>query len=546
MKRLFHFNIKKNILVLMMIVCLCPILSVSYASFVFNTEEYRASEMYIGKLLYGIKINNEAVSEITISPGSHEIIVEVTSLNTISTNYKLVYETNDNIVVRYANDENEPTYGLITTTKSSTLLITNISEEDITIKFNIVGGYKTNELSEITIPESYAEINNDFTKYGYNTISMYVDGQFVETLDNSKYYSLIDCSCTNNEVVKYDTKTSNLLIESFNNSTKCELYFEEVRGIIYDIMLADNPTIKNDSADLFANIADEASESGLFRTTDLTKTKDINGDGTGEEVLYFRGVVENNYLVFAGFCWRIVRTNESGKSIKLRYGGESTITDGVTTCPQTGSDVRITVNGTNTFTYSYNGEYDDQKYIKWVHEVGIDSNAKTIVEHWYTENIELQGPSVTDLIIDETFCNDTSIGGTSGMTIHYGAYTRLVTNKLPQYKCPQDDDKYSVSKGNLSIPVALLTADEVSYAGGKDADNKKYYLNINKPYWLLSPSIWLSSHIYTYIVNANGYLGRHIDESEHGLLPSISLDINAPVAKGGTGEYNNPYVIITN
>ena len=219
MKRLFHFNIKKNILVLMMIVCLCPILSVSYASFVFNTEEYRASEMYIGKLLYGIKINNEAVSEITISPGSHEIIVEVTSLNTISTNYKLVYETNDNIVVRYANDENEPTYGLITTTKSSTLLVTNNSEEDITVKFNIVGGYKTNELSEITIPESYSEILTDYTKYDFNTISMFVGNESVEELDSEKIYKLVDYSCTNNETVKYDSATNFIGINGFNKKT---------------------------------------------------------------------------------------------------------------------------------------------------------------------------------------------------------------------------------------------------------------------------------------------------------------------------------------
>lgn len=65
---------------------------------------------------------------------------------------------------------------------------------------------------------------------------------------------------------------------------------------IYERILADNQVIKNDNVDLFKDVADETNESGLFRTTDLTKTEDVNGDGLGEEVLYFRGVVENNYL----------------------------------------------------------------------------------------------------------------------------------------------------------------------------------------------------------------------------------------------------------
>ena len=317
---------------------------------------------------------------------------------------------------------------------------------------------------------------------------------------------------------------------------------------LYEKILADNPTIKDDNADLFENVADEESESGLFRTTDLTKTEDVDGDGTGEEVLYFRGAVTNNYVVFAGYCWRIVRTNESGESIKLRYGGEPTTSGDNYVCPKTGTKVKI--NNTD-YSFSYNAQYDDSKYVKWVHEDGMDSNAKTQVETWYTNEIETQGEAITNLIIDEPYCNDTSVGSTSSSSTYYGAYTRLDTNKSPQFKCPNASDKYTVdaTKGNgkLSKPVALLTADEVAYAGGVNGtSNYTYYLYISAHYWTMSPSHWTGSYAYEFRLNSAGYPDRYYVSTTYGLLPSVSLSSEAMVADGGTGEYNNPYIIVAN
>ena len=330
------------------------------------------------------------------------------------------------------------------------------------------------------------------------------------------------------------------------------LYAQWEDVTILSKILANNPTIKNDSEDLFGDVADEASESGLFRTSDLTKTEDTNGDGTGEEVLYFRGVVENNYLVFANYCWRIVRTNEGGESIKLRYGGEYDRTNN--TCPQTGSDVGITVNGTNKFTYSYNGNYSDLKYVKWVHEEGMDSNAKIIVETWYTQNIETQGSKVTSLIVDEAFCNDTTyeadpLGGEKIGAIMFGPYYRFGS---PQYKCPQESDKYSVSRGNISKPVALLTADEASYAGGHYyLENINYYLYTGFGEVLISPGNGATkskSYNMSYISSIGDLMEADFEDGSYlyRMVPALSISSDATATRGGTGEYNNPYIIATN
>lgn len=61
------------------------------------------------------------------------------------------------------------------------------------------------------------------------------------------------------------------------------------------------------------------------------KSSDINGKGLyllsttsnlAKPVLYYRGNVDNNNVMFAGFCWKIVRTTETG-GIKLLYNGVS-------------------------------------------------------------------------------------------------------------------------------------------------------------------------------------------------------------------------------
>ncbi|MBP5634598.1 hypothetical protein J6X09_02805 [Candidatus Saccharibacteria bacterium] len=48
-------------------------------------------------------------------------------------------------------------------------------------------------------------------------------------------------------------------------------------------------------------------------------------------VYYYRGGITNNYVVWAGYCWQILRTTTTG-GVKLIYSGEIEGTDGVQTC----------------------------------------------------------------------------------------------------------------------------------------------------------------------------------------------------------------------
>lgn len=63
----------------------------------------------------------------------------------------------------------------------------------------------------------------------------------------------------------------------------------------------------------YASISSDTNGKGIYYV-DGERTED------GKRVYYYRGAVVNNYVKFANYCWRIIRTNENG-SIRLRYDG---------------------------------------------------------------------------------------------------------------------------------------------------------------------------------------------------------------------------------
>ena len=56
-------------------------------------------------------------------------------------------------------------------------------------------------------------------------------------------------------------------------------------------------------------------------------------------IYYYRGAVDNN-LIFAGFCWKIVRTTETG-GVKLIYNGN--IVNSFISCNTLASEINFCV-----------------------------------------------------------------------------------------------------------------------------------------------------------------------------------------------------------
>ena len=397
----------------------------------------------------------------------------------------------------------------------------------------------------------------------FRMISMYVDGEYVTELDNTKKYEMESYECTNGEELTWDTNNSKLSIQPISKDTSCYVNFNVKYFTLTETMLAAEEAQSDVSID-YGYTSEGCSQrtynsstkeyecssydsnhvtNGLYYTSDLTKTEG------GKVVYYYRGAVENNYLVFGEYCWRIVRTVEDG-SVRLRYGGTPTQNGETYTCPQTGTTVNI--ESWQPFTEDYGSHISYLNY--------KTSNIRTTVENWYRDNLYKNGTNikVTNLIADTPYCNDMSYRIESIYDKNYdaylnvtyfGAYDRLSdygTNKYnPQYKCPSSTYGYTVAKGDLTYPIALLTADEVAYAGGRYGaeENTSYYLNTGEGYWTMTP-YYVRADMSTIWFVSNS-LAESVAYGTYAAVPAVSLKPEAKV-KSGTGLYNDPYIIKTN
>jgi len=104
-----------------------------------------------------------------------------------------------------------------------------------------------------------------------------------------------------------------------------------------------------------------------------------NGNGVnkytenGQDVYYYRGQIDNNNVVWADKCWKIVRTTYTGGT-KMIYNGVPTEVDGKKQCLATGTDAQITYNGSNTFKF-YDGDGLSPAEVGYMYGTRLDSGS---------------------------------------------------------------------------------------------------------------------------------------------------------------------------
>ena len=387
----------------------------------------------------------------------------------------------------------------------------------------LVNGTINYELSDLNLIGVYIEDGDDYTKVDQIPDSGY-------TFNSEKSY----CKIGDEEqdmTITYDMNTKTLNIAPITTKgTKCYLYFDEQKTLLADAIKRDNQI--NSGTPNFSETA--TTDEGVYKTQ----------DDWGESY-YFRGAVNNNWVKFAGYYWRIIRINGDG-SIRLIYNGNSTAT--------TGTSTQIS---TSTFNSTYNNNmYVGYMYTSGqVHGLGTNSTIKGVLDSWYDSNLA----SYADKISKEAgFCGDrgpstsssgiNGSGGTGTTQTYYEGYIRLITNKSPDLKCENSSDLYttsSSSKGNkvLTNPIGLITADEVSMAGGVyGQNNRSYYLYTEQVYWTMSPSHFNGSNAGVFVVYSYGWLSWNHVYYTCGIRPVINLAHDV-VIKSGNGTSSAPYEI---
>ena len=277
----------------------------------------------------------------------------------------------------------------------------------------------------------------------------------------------------------------------------------------------------------FSQSSSSSNTNGIYMTTDTD---------SGNPVYYYRGNVDN-HLIFANFCWRIIRTTETG-GVKLIYDGVPT--DGQ--CNNTGDDTTI---GNSAFNASKSGA----KYVGYMYGNGIDDTANTtdstikeVIDTWYQNNMT----SYTSQLEDTVFCNGRSYT-TIGSYLRFEAYTRLYTNKTPTLKCQNTRDKFTVeaSNGNgaLTYPAGLITIDEMMYAGLVNSkSNSSFYLCTGQDYWTMSPQNTNYNGAIGLLLASGGFVSSVTVNYSHGVRPVLALKAGTEIT-GGTGTATDPYIV---
>lgn len=212
---------------------------------------------------------------------------------------------------------------------------------------------------------------------------------------------------------------------------------------------------------------------------------------------YFRGDVGNNYVSFAGFTWRIVKINGDGT-------------------------VKLVLNELASNNIQF---YDKNEY----YDLSFDSSKiYNALDTWYQNNLS----HYDSIIANSKYCTDSTYDDYG-----FSSLTRIYTNHAPLYQCLGTTN---------TLKIGLLTADEVSFAGGaKGTQNTGFYLynsNIKSGWWTMSPAK-NQNDVYSFIeVGANGQLNEGTTGTLfRGMRPVINLIKKTTVTGSGTEE--EPYLV---
>ena len=327
-------------------------------------------------------------------------------------------------------------------------------------------------------------------------------------------------------------------ISNITSNKTCSVTFKSNLPTLYAKILADKT--RRPFRGSFSTVLTIESTKTLYTSTE-----------EGTTVYYFAGNALDNWVKFGkntnnqDLYWRIIRTNSDG-GVRLLYHGTST----------TATDAYI---GKSAFNSSYNNiayvsyMYGNLGSVANARENTTDSTIKTIIDNWYKGNLNTNYGKY--LSTTAVYCNDRSTSDNA----YFGAQTRIYTNKTPSYDCTATEDKFTVDtstgNGKLTYPIALMTADEVSFAGGlylTSAPTWYYYNSANKSstgstdWWLLSPNYWGGSDAFVFCVDGSsspGYLLNFNVDGTSGVRPVISLKSCIKYSTGN-GAPETPYEIV--
>jgi len=282
----------------------------------------------------------------------------------------------------------------------------------------------------------------------------------------------------------------------------------------------------------------------------LTTAEDDHGTS-----FYFRGNVKDNYVNFAGMCWRIVRIS-GDKSVKLiledanfecnheSYTGNFSIGTGV---------YGYTTDSYNNVITNYmNSSESGMKDAFLNFQTTLESKLQTIDSTKNLANTLKSGDWCYDT---STYSDNAGFVSVDDLTtfyantkgFHYGAYVRLMNRKYATLKCSVET--LNNFDDSTLMYIGTITADEAAYAGDirTTATQKHYLMNDymmenSIKWWTLSPVYYTKGIEGAYCLDLATSKICNVNLDTLHYRPAISLLSTTQYVSGnGTKEY--PYEV---
>ena len=466
---------------------------------------------------------------------------------------------------------------------------------------------------------------SEYKKYTTTNTNTY----YIEIYDNNTQFRRRECNttnCTSSSILSTEEYNiyKNLNIDKIYISTKTfsDLYNSNVilnmdgSTINYLQSIKNNPDIKKDESIIIIKVKNdninefsfyqesEYHEKGILtnlilKNTPPTKpltTPGVNYASSSEKLIsstmddyglsyYYRGRVQNNFLVFANMCWRIVRITGKGDIKIALYNYNPNNASNPCLASEDGTDRAFarydnSENGTvgkslfnslgnnNTyFGFMYGdttGTYED------ILSNETDSVILTNLKTWYDAKFT---SSEKDMLADVIWCNDKSFDTNTYNLSTWGGSTRTDysgkkriepdSTATPSLVCPNflgtNENMKKISKftasdtthGNGSLngyKIGLLTVDEVAFAGSQYSygSSNSNYLQKNASsvdWWTMTPSYY-SSYAYVYKISSTSgkLMTANVASGPYGIRPAVALKSGTLVS--GSGTQDDPYIVM--
>ena len=267
--------------------------------------------------------------------------------------------------------------------------VSDYSEAGYSSSFTI----KNNESNKIKIDISLIDVNIDKELIDSNFMYTIVKGSTkiaegnFSGINNSGFITMASDIAINSN--SSDTYSLILWIKD-NNGNQNSMMNKSLTGKIKVTASSSYCSLINSGGGIVSLFNDTVSlEYESDSKIDFSKiSSDTNGKGlyvinstVNDEypIYYFRGAVTNNNVLFAGFCWKIIRTTDTG-GIKMIYNGTPTDNQCTNT---TGEATQI---GTSAFNNNYSSSPADVGYMYGTRYVSFFKDMSSVTDTYVYGN----------------------------------------------------------------------------------------------------------------------------------------------------------------